>query len=145
MNQITLTNIFESLKEEPITIEDRLVSLGYKKEQIAKKFSQDLLATTVYASSFIKFLNENRAKFAWDEEIPATEVPKNFRNILSPDSATIAERLKAINVSEEKASDWFNSEVLNLSLTGDEFQDFLSKNEDKFLDIMQKIGEEENG
>lgn len=145
MNQVTLTNIFESLTEEPKTIGDRLVSLGYTKDEIATKFPADLLASSVYASSFLKFLNENRAKFAWDEEIPTTELPANYKNILSDDAITIAERLKTLNVDEGKARKWFSNEALNLSLNADEFQDFLANNKDKFMELVTEIGGEDNG
>lgn len=139
MNQLTLTNIFESLAEEPKTIGERLAVLGYTREELEQKFSNLLLDTKVYASSFLKFLNENKSKFAWDEEIPAKDLPANYQNSYGDGNVSLAERLAGLNIDAAQAKDMFSEDVLNLSMNGDEFQDFIIDNKDKFTKKLEQL------
>ncbi len=139
MNQITLTNIFESLAEEPKTIGDRLAVLGYSREELEQKFPSDLLDAKVYASSFLKFLNENKSKFAWDETIPAKDLPQNYQNSYGDGNVSLAERLAGLNIDAAQAKDMFSEDVLNLSMNGDEFQDFIVDNKDKFAKKLEQL------
>lgn len=145
MNQLTLTNIFESLTEEPKTIGERLIVLGYTREELEEKFSNLLLDTKVYASSFLKFLNENKSKFAWDEKIPAKDLPENYQNSYGDGNVSLAERLAGLNIDAAQAKDMFGEDVLNLSMNGDEFQDFIIDNKDKFAKKLEQLAVEAQG
>src|SRR3990167_3354645 len=77
MNQITLDKVLDALKDEPISIGDRLLLLGLSKDEIKGKFSPDVLNTAVYGSSFLKFLQDNAKILAdLDRGIPAQELPE---------------------------------------------------------------------
>lgn len=147
MNQITLTNIFESLVEEPKSIGDRLSALGYTRTELEEKFSVNLLDTKVYASSFLKFLNENKSKFAWDEKIPAKDLPQNYQNSYGEGNISLAERLAGLNIDVAQAKDMFSEDLLNLSMNSDEFQDFIVSNKDKFVKKLEQLatGGAQNG
>jgi len=146
MNQVTLTNIFESLTEEPKTIGERLIALGYTRDELEQKFSNGLRDAKVYASSFLKFLNENKSKFAWDETIPAKDLPQNYQNSYGEGNVSLAERLAGLNIDAAQANDMFSEDVLNLSMNGDEFQDFIVDNKDKFTKKLEQLATEaQNG
>src|SRR3989344_8486149 len=91
MNQITLDKVLGALKDEPVSIGDRLLLLGLSKDEIKEKFSPDVLNTAVYGSSFLKFLQDNKGILAEvDRGIPAKELPKDYKNPFANEQATSA-------------------------------------------------------
>lgn len=139
MKQLTITEVLEALKDEPISIGDRLTSLGFSKEEV-KKFPPEVLNTTVYGSSFLKFLQDNAKTLDdIDRGIPAKELPKDYKNPFSDEAGTVAEKLDQLGIDKKELHKMFGNEVLNLSVNGEEFQNFIVQNQDKFLGELEKL------
>ena len=140
MNQITLDKVIDALKDEPISIGDRLTSLGLTKEEITGKFPSEVLNTTVYGSSFLKFLQDNKGILAEvDRGIPAKELPKNYKNPFADEPGTVAEKLDQLGINKKEIHKMFGDEILNLSVNGEEFQNFIVQNQDKFLGELERL------
>ena len=132
MKQLTLDSIIEGLPDEPISIGDRLTTLGVEEDTLST-FSKELLETVVYGSSFLKFLQENKHKLGINEEIPAEALPEDFKDAFEDKEETLENRLVAAGFPKEDLGSIFGQDTLKLSLTGQEFTAFIEKNPDKFL------------
>lgn len=140
MNQITLDKVLDALKDEPVSIGDRLLLLGLSKDEIKEKFSPDVLNTAVYGSSFLKFLQDNAKILAdLDRGIPAKELPKDYKNPFADESGTVAEKLDQLGIDKKEIHKMFGDDVLNLSVNGEEFQNFIVQNQDKFLGELDRL------
>ena len=138
MKQLTLNNVIGALSDEPKTIGERLASLGVSQEVYQKHFSADILGIVVYGSSFLKFLQDNAKVLVFDEEIPAQALPADFKNPFNEQLHKVGERLEALNINNKEAKAMFGDDVLNLSVSGAEFQNFLVQNQDKFFQALDK-------
>lgn len=138
MKQLRLSELTEALSDLPKTIGERLNILGFSDDDLRGKIPQDVLALSVYGSSFLKFLQDNAGKLEVDEKAVASE---NFPQTLAfgDNVMTIGERLGALDLAEADASEMFSPEVLNTAVTGDEFQDFVVQNTEKFLNKLDKL------
>src|SRR3990167_1078643 len=140
MNQITLDKVLDALKDEPVSIGDRLLLLGLSKDEIKEKFSADVLNTTVYGSSFLKFLQDNKGILAEvDRGIPAKELHKDYKNPFDNEAGTVADKLDQLGLDKKEIHKMFGDEVLNLSVNGEEFQNFIVQNQDKFLGELERL------
>lgn len=140
MNQITLDKVLDALKDEPVSIGDRLLTLGLSKDEIKEKFSSDVLNTAVYGSSFLKFLQDNKGILAEvDRGIPAKELPKDYKNPFDNQAGTVAEKLDQLGIDKKEIHKLFGDEILNLSVNGEEFQNFIVQNQDKFLGELERL------
>lgn len=140
MKQPTLKNIIDALRDEPVSIGERLEDLGLDEEEVKGKFSKDILETAVYGSSFAKFLQDNADKLSdVDRGIPAQELPVNFKNPFDDETRSVARRLDELGIKRKDVEAMFGDDVLNLNLTGDEFQDFIVKHQNKFLGQLEKL------
>ncbi|KKR78209.1 MAG: hypothetical protein UU23_C0002G0036 [Candidatus Curtissbacteria bacterium GW2011_GWA1_40_9] len=142
MKQISINEVIDAFGEEPVSIGDRLKALGFDDEDTAG-FSEELLGTQVYASSFVKFLQDNREKLSVSFKIPAKQVPHDFINPFGEGEETLERRLIAIGFSVDDFGGVFERDVLDLEVTGDEFQQFLEANKEKILgkiDHMASMG-----
>ncbi|MEX2028263.1 MAG: hypothetical protein WD988_02075 [Candidatus Curtissbacteria bacterium] len=142
MKQLTLTEVLKSLEDQPSPIGARLESLGLTAEELAGQFSKEILETSVYGSSFLKFLNDNRDKLSFEQDIAPEELPADFKNAFDDTDMTIGERLAAMDMD---ASDIFGAEVLSLSVNSQEFQDFILQNQEKFLAKLDQMAQVEGG
>ena len=140
MKQLTLSNVIEALKDEPASIGERLEALGLSKDDLGKNFSADVLNTAVYGSSFLKFLQDNTDKLAgFDRGIPAKELPPDFKNPFDDENRSVGQRLDELGIKKKDVEAMFGDDVLNLNLTGEEFQDFIAKHQNKFLGQLEKL------
>ncbi|KKS04210.1 hypothetical protein A2W45_01425 [Candidatus Curtissbacteria bacterium RIFCSPHIGHO2_12_41_11] len=140
MKQLTIDQVLEALGDEPKSIGDRLTSLGFTKEEIKDKFSSDVLNTAVYGSSFLKFIQDNKQILAdLDRGIPAKELPADFKNPFDGEQRTLAQRLDELGISQKELKGLFADDTLGLNLNGEEFQDFIVQNQDKFLGRLGKL------
>src|SRR3989344_1870149 len=140
MKQITLDKVLDALKDEPVSIGDRLLLLGLSKDEIKEKFSSDILNTAVYGSSFLKFLQDNKGILAEvDRGIPAKELPKDYKNPFANEPGTVAEKLDQLGIDKKEIHKMFDDNVLNLSVNGEEFQNFIAQNQDKFLGELERL------
>ncbi|KKR49378.1 MAG: hypothetical protein UX79_C0031G0007 [candidate division WWE3 bacterium GW2011_GWB1_47_11] len=140
MNQITLDKVLDALKDEPVSIGDRLLLLGLSKDEIKEKFSSDILNTAVYGSSFLKFLQDNAKILAdLDRGIPAKELPKDYKNPFDNEAGTVAEKLYQLGINKKEVEKMFGGDILNLSVNGEEFQNFIAQNQNKFLGELEKL------
>ena len=140
MKQLTLSNVIEALKDEPASIGERLEALGLSKDDLGKNFSADVLNTAVYGSSFLKFLQDNTDKLAgFDRGIPAKELPEDYKNPFDNHNRPITQRLTELGVDIKEIKKMFGNDVLNLSVNGEEFQNFIVQNQDKFLGELEKL------
>src|SRR3972149_11766351 len=122
MNQITLDKVLDALKDEPVSIGDRLLLIGLSKDEIKGKFSPDVLNTAVYGSSFLKFLQDNKNLLAeFDRGIPAKELPKDYKNPFDDKPDTVAQKLNQLGIDKKEVKKMFGDDVLNLSVNGEEF------------------------
>ena len=137
MKQLVLSDVVAALTDKPTPIGDRLATLGLTKEEAGKKFSEEILKTEVYASSFAKFLQDNAAILS--DTIPAKELPEDYVNPFDSQSNTVGDRLTALGVEDKDIKDMFDKKTLDLSLNGDEFQDFIVKNQAKFLGKLESL------
>ena len=138
MKQILINDVIEAFGDEPLTIRARLKSLGADEESIGK-FSDSLLDVKIYASSFAKFLNENRDKFNAPAVLPAKELPQDFKDPFDESPTKVSARLKSIGVSEQDAGKLFDQEVLNLEVSAKEFEGLISQNGDSIFAKMNEI------
>ena len=140
MKQVTLSDVIEALKDQPITIGERLEALGLSREELKGKFSKEILETAVYGSSFAKFLQDNADKLAgFDRGIPAKELPPDFKNPFDDENRSVGQRLDELGIKKKDVEAMFGDDVLNLNLTGEEFQDFIAKHQNKFLGQLEKL------
>ena len=140
MNQITLDKVLDALKDEPVSIGDRLLLIGLSKDEIKGKFSPDVLNTAVYGSSFLKFLQDNKGILAeFDRGIPAKELPKDYKNPFADESSTVREKLNQLGIDKKEIHKMFGDDVLSLSVNGEEFQNFIVQNQGKFLGELEKL------
>ena len=140
MKQLTLSNVISALKDEPITIGERLEALGLSREELKGKVSKEILETAVYGSSFAKFLEDNADKLTEvDRGIPALELPSDFKNPFDKEPKTVGMRLSELGIKKQDVGEMFGDDVLNLNLTGNEFQDFIVKHQNKFLGQLEKL------
>src|SRR3989344_4908331 len=140
MNQITLDKVLDALKDEPVSIGDRLLLIGLSKDEIKGKFSPDVLNTAVYGSSFLKFLQDNAKILAdLDRGIPAKELPKDYKNPFDNEEGTVAEKLDQLGIDKKEIHKMFGDDALNLSVNGEEFQNFIVQNQDKFLGELERL------
>lgn len=138
MKQLSLSELTAALSDEPKTIGERLEMLGITREDTAGVIPDDALALSVYGSSFLKFLQENAGKLEV-EGIPAEELPADYINPFDDNGLTIGDRLKALDLNEAEVNSMFSPEALGVVVNGDEFQDFILQNQDKFLDKLEKL------
>src|SRR3990167_7363541 len=140
MNQITLDKVLDALKDEPVSIGDRLLLIGLSKDEIKGKFSPDVLNTAAYGSSFLKFLQDNKGILAdLDRGIPAKELPKDYKNPFDDSAGTLADKLDQLGLDKKEVHKMFDGDVLNLSVNGEEFQNFIVQNQDKFLGELGRL------
>ena len=140
MKQITLDKVLDALKDEPVSIGDRLLLLGLSKDEIKEKFSSDILNTAVYGSSFLKFLQDNAKILAdLDRGIPAKELPEDYKNPFADEPDTVGDKLTQLGIDKKEVHKMFGDEILNLSVNGEEFQNFIAQNQDKFLGELEKL------
>lgn len=137
MKRITISDVVAGFSDKPISIGDRLATLGIPPSEAKKNFTDQILNTEVYASSFAKFLQDNADKL--DDKIPGKELPEDYLNPFDANKYSIGERLLALGIAEKDINDLFDKTTLNLELSGDEFQAFIVKNKTKFLDKIQKL------
>ena len=137
MKQLVLSDVVAALTDKPTSIGDRLATLGLTKEEAGKKFSAEILKTEVYASSFAKFLQDNAVILS--DPIPAKELPEYYKNPFEAEDSTVGDRLTALGVEDKDIKDMFDKKTLDLSLNGDEFQDFIVKNQAKFLGKLESL------
>lgn len=140
MKQKQLKNLIGALSDEPKAIGFRLEELGFDPQEVSEKFSEELLLMPVYGSSFIKFLQDNRKAFENDPVIPADPLPVDFKNPFDQKSMSIGDRLAELGL--ENRNSMFSKDVLSLQVSGDEFQDFISKNQAKFIGELGKLAEQ---
>ena len=140
MNQITLDKVLDALKDEPVSIGDRLLLLGLSKDEIKEKFPSEILNTAVYGSSFLKFLQDNKGILAEvDRGIPAKELPKDYKNPFDDTAGTVAQKLDQLGIDKKEIHKMFGDDVLSLSVNGEEFQNFIVQNQGKFLGELEKL------
>lgn len=141
MKQLTLNKIISALADDPKTIGERLEVLGVGSDEAKGNFSADTLNMRVYGSSFLKFLQDNAKTFSADEPIEAEALPADFKNPFEGDQATISERLDELGLKKDELEGLFADDMLNLSVNGEEFQDFIVGNGDKFLGKLEQISQ----
>ena len=140
MKQLSLNELTSALSDEPKTIGERLGILGFKQDDLAGKIPQDVLTLSVYGSSFLKFLQDNAGKLEVDEgTITPEKLPPHQVSAFDDSTMTVGERLKALDIADADASEMFSPEMLATMISGDEFQDFIVKNQDKFLKVMERM------
>lgn len=140
MKQKQLNNLIGALSDEPKAIGVRLEELGFDPQEVSEKFSEELLLMPVYGSSFIKFLQDNREAFENDPVIPADPLPEDFKNPFDQKSMSIGDRLAELGL--ENRGTMFSKDVLILQVSGDEFGDFISKNQAKFIGELGRLAEQ---
>lgn len=114
------------------------MALGIDREEVEKLFSKDLLNTSVYASSFLKFFQENLGRLKLDGQIPAEDLPSDFVNPYEDSPKPIGQRLSEIGVSGEDKTGLFDEETLKLNVNGEEFSAFLANSKTKLLGSLEK-------
>lgn len=144
MKQLSLSDVITATADTPKPIGERLAALGLDRSEFEEKFSREILSMAVYGASFLKFLQENADKLG-DDRIPAQPLPADFKNPFDDEVRSIQERLVEIGMSREEASGMFGQDVLGLKLNGDEFQTFISQNQDKFLSQLEKLATQGGG
>ena len=146
MKQLTLSDIASAFDDKPLPIGDRLAILGIDKKMANSLFSKELLATSVYGSSFLKFFQENVARFVSDDGlIPPEKLPDDFANPYDDTPKTLGQRLSEVGFSDEDKSTLFDPDTLNLAVNGNEFTDFLVKNDKKLLGKLEQLAISEKG
>ena len=139
MKQLTLSNIISALGDEPKTIGERLEVLGIGADEIKDSFSRETLNMRVYGSSFLKFLQDNAKVFSVDDPIEAEALPADFKNPFEGDRKTISTRLDELGLAKGDINGLFTADTLNLSVNGEEFQDFIVSNSNKFLSKLEQV------
>ncbi|HLA04211.1 MAG TPA: hypothetical protein VJ065_03185 [Patescibacteria group bacterium] len=143
MKQLSIIDVLDAFSDEPISIGDRLVILGFKKDETAKAFSKSLLEAKVYGSSFLKFLQDNAAKLPDTIGVPPQPLPDGFANPYDSGPKTIGQRLTEIGMAENDKSEMFDRDTLNLSVGGEEFTEFLVRNQKKLLGKIEQMAMKE--
>lgn len=139
MKQLSLSELTNALSDTPKTIGERLNILGFSDDDLRGKIPTDVLALSVYGSSFLKFLHDNAGKLEVDSAAIAAELPPNFVNAFDDATMTVGERLKALDIAEADAADMFSAEMLATTVSGDEFQDFIDSNQERFLNKLEQL------
>lgn len=142
MKQITISDILNAFDEEPISIGDRLKALGISDKELSF-FSKELLETKVYASSFVKFIHDNKNKFANEILIPPGELPENWKDPYEPGEVSVLDRLNAIGFAKEEVQSIFDDDVLRLKVNPGEFENLLKAYEKKLFDHMNLLANQE--
>lgn len=146
MKQLTLSNIGIAFDDKPAPIGDRLEILGIDRKTAASFFSKELLDTSVYGSSFLKFFQGNNTKLGVDDGlIPPEPLPADFVNAYDATSKTLGQRLSESGLDQKDISGMFDRDILNLSVSGEEFTDFIVKNQKKFLGKLEQLALSEKG
>lgn len=146
MKQLTLAEIAAAFEDKPSSIGERLAILGIDKKTASGLFSKELLATSVYGASFLKFFQENSAKLGFDDDkIPPEKLPDDFVNPYDDAPKTVDQRLSEVGLADEDKSTMFDPDTLNLTVSGDEFTDFLVKNQKKLLGKLEQLAVSEKG
>ena len=125
MKQKTLSDIIGALSDEPKPIGDRLEALGLEREDFSKKFSKELMATNVYGSSFLKFLEDNKQVLASGDQIPAQPLPENYQNPFAEETSPVKTRISELGISGNYVSSVVPTDALDVSGTGSEFQNLI--------------------
>lgn len=141
MKQLSLSDLNRALVDQPKTIAERLAILGFSAEDLAGKFPHDVLSLQVYGSSFLKFLQENAEKLEVDASSAASTLPENFGDAFGDKVMTVGERLKALDINDADVAEMFSPDMLAVAVNGDEFQDFIVKNQEKFLEKFEKLSQ----
>ena len=139
MKQLTLIDISDAFVDDPLPISDRLAILGIDQRTASSNFSKELLENSVYGSSFLKFFQENVDKLTLGGGIPPRKLPENFVNPYDDAPKTIGQRLAEIGLTDEDKSAMFNGDSLNLSVSGEEFTEFLVNNQKKLLGKLEQL------
>ena len=146
MKQLTLTDIVSAFDDKPSPIGDRLTILGVDKKTSSGLFSKELLSTSVYGTSFLKFFQENADKLVSDDgKVPPDKLPDDFVNPYEDTPKAIGQRLSEVGLTDEDKSGMFDKDTLNLSVSGGEFTDFLVKNDKKLLNKLGQLAMGEKG
>lgn len=142
MKQLNLNELVEAFSDQPKTIGERLAILGYSEQDLAGKIAPDALALSVYGSSFLKFLHDNVDKLE-----PAQTVAGQADNINPFDETaiTIGSRLEALELDPKVISGMFSKDVLGLEMNGEQFQDFILQNKEKFLSYVDSLPAAQGG
>lgn len=139
MKQLILNELIQAFSDQPKTIAERLEILGFSKADLEGKISDDALALSVYGSSFLKFLHDNASKLESEQKGEDSQKAQNDVNPFDGDQMSIAQRLKALDVSEKNLHEMFSPEALNVVVNGEQFQAFILQNRDKFLNNLDKL------
>ena len=142
MKQISITEVLEAFGDKPASIADRLGVLGADEKEISV-FSKELLETQIYASSFIKFLQDNKARFATEILIPAKEIPSDWKDPFEEGEISVLARFVAIGFAKEELLPMFSEDVLSLRVGADEFQGLLRDNEKKLFERMNFLASQD--
>ena len=139
MKRLTIANILRAFDERPMQIVRRLEDLGISSDEAKKYFSKDLLSTNVYASSFLKFFQENKNLFEDADKLEGEELASSYVNPFDDNPKTIGQRLSEIGMADKDQGEIFSNEVLKLNLTGDEFSVFLDDSKAKLAGKLEEI------
>lgn len=142
MKQISISQVVEAFGDEPTAIGDRLKALGVD-DEVLEQFSTELLSAKVYASSFVKFLHDNKQKLG-QESIPSADLPDSFKSVFDAGPISIKERLMATGLSHEQINGLFNPDLLNLLVESDEFIQIMKINQKQFLTKLGEVASKEN-
>ncbi|HSW70932.1 MAG TPA: hypothetical protein VLH77_03010 [Gammaproteobacteria bacterium] len=136
MKQLSLNELVQAFSDEPKTIADRLAILGYSKTDLEGKIPEDALMLSVYGSSFLKFLHENAGKL---EPTRSAEGQTADINPFEDTAQTIGARLKSLELDSKVISGMFSDDVLKVEVDGEQFQEFILQNKDKFLSYVDSL------
>lgn len=143
MKQVSINEVIEAFGDEPVAIEERLKTLGAGEEDISK-FSQDLLSTKIYASSFVKFLSDNREKLQQEVLVPAKDLPEGWIDPFAEGGMTVLDRFVAMGFAPDEMTPMFSEDTLKLYLTSDEFQDLIQTSQDKIFGRAGELANQES-
>jgi hypothetical protein len=136
MKQLNLNELVEAFSDQPKTIADRLAILGYSKDDLNGKISEETLTLSVYGSSFLKFLHDNANKL---EPAQLAQSQITDLNPFEDTEQTIGARLKALELEPEVISGMFSEDSLKVAVNGEQFQEFILQNRDKFLNYVDSL------
>ena len=139
MKQLNIIDIADAFADEPSSIGDRLAILGVDGKTARRYFAKELLETSVYGVSFLKFFQDNIGKFGYTDGIPPDKLPENYVNPYEDAPKMIGQRLSEIGMTDEDKSGLFDRDTLNLSVSGGEFTDFIVKNQKKLLGKIEQL------
>ena len=132
MKQTKLSNILSAFEDKPKTIGERLTILGFDQAELDGKFSKELLATSVYGSSFLKFFEDHGQTLLADDE------PQESLTETNEETKTVVEFLLGLGIGAEDAAGIFSTDILSLVVTSDEFQKILLQNQDQVLKYVEE-------